>query len=85
MDWYTKLDKQAADYLPQLRMICQEPMSRHTSFHIGGPARRMAFPESREQLVVLMGFAQDCGAKPAGDRQRHKSAGGGSGAGPPGH
>lgn len=43
MDWYTKLDKQAADYLPQLRMICQEPMSRHTSFHIGGPARRMAF------------------------------------------
>lgn len=64
MDWYTKLDKQAADYLPQLRMICQEPMSRHTSFHIGGPARRMAFPESREQLVVLMGFAQDCGAKP---------------------
>ena len=31
MDWYTKLDKQAADYRPQLRMICQEPMSRHTS------------------------------------------------------
>ncbi|MFR0786941.1 MAG: hypothetical protein ACLSHM_01435 [Vescimonas sp.] len=32
-------------------------MSRHTSFRIGGPARRMAFPESREQLVILLGMA----------------------------
>ena len=64
MDWYTQLDKQIADYLPDLRVECDEPMSRHTSFRIGGPARRMAFPERGEQLVLLMGFAEDCGARP---------------------
>lgn len=64
MDWYTQLDKQIADYLPDLRVACDEPMSRHTSFRIGGQARRMAFPERGEQLVLLMGFAEDCGARP---------------------
>ena len=64
MDWYTQLDKQIADYLPDLRVERDEPMSRHTSFRIGGPARRMAFPERGEQLVLLMGFAEDCGARP---------------------
>ena len=64
MDWYTQLDKQIADYLPDLRVEGDEPMSRHTSFRIGGPARRMAFPERGEQLVLLMGFAEDCGARP---------------------
>ena len=64
MDWYTQLDKQIADYLPDLRVERDEPMSRHTSFRIGGPARRMAFPERGEQMVLLLGFAEDCGARP---------------------
>ena len=64
MDWYTELDKQIADYLPDLKMVRDEPMSRHTSFRIGGPARRMAFPATREQLVLLLNFARECGAKP---------------------
>ena len=41
-----------------------EPMSAHTTFRIGGPAKRMAFPSSREQLVLLMSFAKDYGANP---------------------
>ena len=45
MDWYTTLDEQVAAYLPDLTYLNEEPMSRHTSFRIGGPARRMAFPE----------------------------------------
>ncbi len=64
MDWYTQLDKQITDYLPDLRVECDEPMSRHSSFRIGGPARRMAFPERGEQLVLLLGFAEECGARP---------------------
>ena len=64
MEWYTQLDKPTAELLPDLRVACDEPMSRHTSFRIGGPARRMAFPERGEQLVLLMGFAEDCGARP---------------------
>lgn len=62
MEWYTQLDKRIADYLPDLKVTKDEPMSRHTSFRIGGPARRMAFPQNGEQLVLLMGFAEACGA-----------------------
>ena len=64
MDWWTDLDKWTAEYLPDLRVACDEPMSRHTSFRIGGPARRMAFPERGEQLVLLLGHAAACGARP---------------------
>ena len=53
MAWYTALDKMIGDYLPDLEWVCDEPMAKHTSFRIGGPARRMAFPKTREQLVVL--------------------------------
>ena len=61
MDWTTQLDKWAAAYLPDLNILHNEPMSRHTSFRIGGPAKRMACPASGEQLVLLMGFAQEQG------------------------
>ena len=64
MDWWTELDRWAADYLPDLRMVCDEPMSRHTSFRIGGPARRMAFPDRGEQLVLLLDAAKRLGARP---------------------
>ena len=63
MDWWTDLDNWTADYLPDLRMVCDEPMSRHTSFRIGGPARRMAFPASGEQLVLLLAEAERLGAR----------------------
>ena len=64
MDWYLKLDKWIADYLPDLKATKEEPMSRHTSFRIGGPARRMAFPQTGEQVVLLLGFAEECGGCP---------------------
>ena len=64
MDWWTDLDNWTADYLPDLRMAHDEPMSRHTSFRIGGPARRMAFPASGEQLVLLLAEAERLGARP---------------------
>ena len=64
MDWWTGFDKKMADYLPDLKITAEEPMSRHTSFRIGGPARRMAFPASGAQMVLLMSFAAECGARP---------------------
>ena len=64
MSWETALDRQIHDYLPDLKWAADEPMAKHTSFRIGGPAKRMAFPKTREQLVVLMGFLQDEGVKP---------------------
>ena len=64
MEWFEELDQWAAAYLPDLEMAAEEPMSRHTSFRIGGPARRMAFPKRAEQVVLLVDFARQCGARP---------------------
>ena len=64
MEWFEELDQWAAAYLPDLEITAEEPMSRHTSFRIGGPARRMAFPKRAEQVVLLVDFARQCGARP---------------------
>lgn len=64
MNWVTEFDKWAADYLPDVKITAEEPMAKHTSFRIGGPARRMAFPESGEQLVLLVSFARENGGRP---------------------
>ena len=75
MSWETALDRQIHDYLPDLKWAADEPMAKHTSFRIGGPAKRMAFPKTREQLVVLMGFLQEGRRdQAAADRQRHEPA-----------
>jgi len=64
MSWKAMLDKLVADYLPDLKMVRDEPMSRHTSFRIGGPAARMAFPVNAEQIVLLQGLAESCEIRP---------------------
>ncbi|MDD3346495.1 UDP-N-acetylmuramate dehydrogenase [Oscillibacter sp.] len=64
MDWTAEFDKQLAGELPDVTVACDEPMSRHTSFRIGGPARRMAFPKNGEQLVLLRAIGQRCGGRP---------------------
>ena len=64
MDWYIQFDKRMEQELPAVKVVCDEPMSHHTSFHIGGGAKRMAFPETEEQLSVLMTLAHESGANP---------------------
>ena len=64
MDWTIQFDEAVSRYLPDLKVVCDEPMSRHTTFRIGGPAKRMAYPSSREQLVLLLNFAEKSGADP---------------------
>ena len=53
MDWTIEFDKAIEQYLPDLEVLQDEPMSRHTTFRIGGPAKRVAFPSCRGQLVLL--------------------------------
>ena len=36
------------------QMLCNEPMSNHTSFKIGGPADFLLLPESVEQIVAIV-------------------------------
>ena len=64
MSWYEELDRWTADYLPDMTYEKDVPLSRYTSFRIGGGARRMAFPRSGEQLVLLFSEAESCGARP---------------------
>ena len=64
MDWTKQFDKLVEEQLPDLKVVHDEPMRNHTSFRIGGPAARMAFPENQEQMVRLLGFAKESGANP---------------------
>ena len=44
--------------VPGLELRLQEPMSRHTTFRVGGPAALMALPVSEEQLVAAVKIAR---------------------------
>ena len=58
MPWSDRLDAVAAQRFPDLEILSEEPMSRHTTFRIGGPARRFCRPASVEQLVQLLSTAE---------------------------
>lgn len=64
MSWYEELDRWTADYLPEMTYEHEVPLARYTSFRIGGPAKRMAFPKDGSQMVLLIDFARSCGARP---------------------
>ena len=50
----TVFQKNLSEKLPDLELRFDEPMSRHTSFRIGGPAAVMAFPKSAEELAEIL-------------------------------
>ena len=39
--------------LPGLRLLENEPLSAHCTFHIGGPARALAFPSDLSSLSKI--------------------------------
>lgn len=54
MDRYQTLETQLAHSCPNLTLLKEEPMSRHTSFQIGGAVRLMAVPDSEEELIATL-------------------------------
>ena len=50
----TIFQKNLTEKLPNVELRFDEPMSRHTSFRIGGPVAVMAFPKSAEELAVIL-------------------------------
>ena len=50
--------------IPSLEIRMEEPMSRHTSFRIGGPAKVMAFPKNTEDLSALLKLSCTMDIKP---------------------
>ena len=50
----TVFQREISRLLPDVELRYNEPMSRHTSFRIGGPVEVMAFPKSREELSKIL-------------------------------
>lgn len=49
---------------PDLRLLCEEPLARHTSFRIGGAAQCFAQPRSADELAALLGACRALGVTP---------------------
>jgi len=64
MLWYESFDREVAEHLPETAVTSEEPLARHCSFRIGGPARRMAFPATSGELVMLEKIGRQCGGDP---------------------
>ena len=50
----TTLQKNLTEKLQHVELRFDEPMSRHTSFRIGGPAAVMAFPKNSAELADIL-------------------------------
>ena len=54
MSEFTVLQGNLQKLLPEIDFRFDEPMSRHTSFRIGGPVEVMAFPRNKEELSKIL-------------------------------
>jgi len=43
------------------RVLTEEPMKKHTTFRIGGPAKYFCLPETKEQLAATVAACQEAG------------------------
>lgn len=51
--------EKALKQYPSLRILKDEPLSRHTTFKVGGPADYMAFPKNEEELSFLYALSRE--------------------------
>ena len=65
MSEFTVLQGNLQKLLPEIELRFEEPMSRHTSFRIGGPAEVMAFPKNQEELSKILKASALMDLKPA--------------------
>ena len=61
MPWFDRFDELAAERFPDLEVLREEPMDRHTTFRVGGPARRFARPGTATCCAALLSLAEDEG------------------------
>lgn len=50
----TAFQQKITELLPNIELALEEPLARHTSFRIGGPAEVMAFPKTGEELCAIL-------------------------------
>ena len=61
----TDFQQKITDLLPDMELRLNEPMEKHTSFRIGGPAEVMAFPKTVDQLSEILKKSALLDYKPA--------------------
>ncbi len=59
-----ELKKRLAELLPAFMIREEEPLAKHTSFRIGGPAELMVFPRKTEELRQILLAAKEFGVRP---------------------
>ena len=64
MDRWDALEKQLHQSCPTLELRREEPLFRHTSFRVGGPAALMALPVTRAEAAEAVRAAAELGVTP---------------------
>jgi UDP-N-acetylmuramate dehydrogenase len=64
MDRISALKIKLAKSCPELTLLEREPMSRHTTFRVGGPVSLMALPRSAQQAAAAVRAAGSEGVTP---------------------
>ena len=59
-----RLEKLLRERHPLVELRADEPMSRHTTFRIGGPAALMALPKSVSEAKTVLRAAHELGVEP---------------------
>lgn len=60
----TEFQEKIRDLFPENDILFDEPMAKHTSFRIGGPAEVMLFPKSADELSVVLKKMSELGINP---------------------
>lgn len=61
----TELQAEVLRACSEMELRFEEPLSRHTSFKIGGPAEVFALPKNTDELSRLLAWAREMGVTPA--------------------
>lgn len=64
MTEFTNFQREIAGLYPEIQLKMNEPLSRHTSFKIGGQAEVMAFPKNADEVASLLEAAGTLKIKP---------------------
>ncbi len=62
---FTEFQQKCATLLTEIKLHFEEPMSKHTSFRIGGTAEVMAFPRNTDELAKILKQSAFLDVKPA--------------------
>ncbi|WP_294534673.1 UDP-N-acetylmuramate dehydrogenase [uncultured Pseudoflavonifractor sp.] len=64
MDVFSALSEELRRACPALELRTEEPMARHTTFRVGGPARLMALPGDKKEIKAAVRAAAALGIAP---------------------